>query len=171
MPVLLLAIDTRQALHLLERIQKKLHDTEEVRPGTRVSDDLHLLIGVLESPVFQGILTIQDSLKELKRQLHKHPSILPIDFDINKSGELILNIPTSNPTPPHVPDPYDSGYEVGSSHGYEYDDAKGRSKPMQDQDKLGRTSIGGGQESTEVTCSFCVLRMSEKEREKNGAVE
>lgn len=126
---------------LLERIQRKLHKTEEVRPSTRVNDDLSLLINVLESPVFRGILTIQESLKELKRQLHKHPSILPIDFDINNCGELILNVPTASPAPsPHIPDPYDSGYEVGSGHGYNYEEAKTRSilKGGQEQELLVR---------------------------------
>jgi hypothetical protein len=35
----------------------------------QVNDDLNTLISVLESPVFQSILNIQDSLKELKRQV------------------------------------------------------------------------------------------------------
>jgi hypothetical protein len=32
-------------------------------------------------------------LKELKRQVQLHPSILPADFDITPSGELVLNLP------------------------------------------------------------------------------
>ena len=82
-----------------------------------MNDDLNTLISVLESPVFQSILNIQDSLKELKKQVsqapsssrmvttspllhplpppqvHLHPSILPEDFDITPGGQLILNLP------------------------------------------------------------------------------
>ena len=36
---------------------------------SKVNDDLNTLISVLESPVFQSILNIQDSLKELKKQV------------------------------------------------------------------------------------------------------
>lgn len=36
---------------------------------------------------------MQDSLSELNVQLHQHPSILPVDFDINTAGELVLNLP------------------------------------------------------------------------------
>ncbi|CAB4065132.1 MPDZ [Lepeophtheirus salmonis] len=47
---------------------------------------------------FTSILNIQDSLRELKRQVHLHPSILPADFDITPSGELVLNLPQASPT-------------------------------------------------------------------------
>ena len=42
---------------------------------------------------------MQDSLRELKRQVQLHPSILPADFDITPAGELVLNVPTSNASP------------------------------------------------------------------------
>ena len=32
-------------------------------------------------------------MRELKRQVQLHPSILPADFDITPSGELVLNLP------------------------------------------------------------------------------
>ena len=39
----------------------------------------------------------QDSLRELKRQVQLHPSILPADFDITPAGELVLNVPNQSP--------------------------------------------------------------------------
>ncbi|UYV65097.1 hypothetical protein LAZ67_3003128 [Cordylochernes scorpioides] len=107
--------ETRQALQLLEKIQRQLlHETEGSHLNPTVREDLHLLISVLNSPVFTTILNIQamiimDSLQELKRQLHQHPSILPVDFDISPTtGELVLNVPleptalvpTPSPPPP-----------------------------------------------------------------------
>jgi len=101
--------DTRQVLTLLERIQQRLRASDSVQP---VNEDLHKLISLLESPVFRNILTIQDSLQELRRQIHQHPSILPVDFDISNTGELILNLPPA-------PDVYDQSYD--SEQNYEFD--------------------------------------------------
>ncbi|XP_023241577.1 multiple PDZ domain protein-like [Centruroides sculpturatus] len=87
--------DTQQALQLLERIQQQLRESNGTSANPTVEDDVNTLISVLDSPVFNTILTIQDSLHELKNQLHKHPSILPVDFDITPAtGELLLNVPT-----------------------------------------------------------------------------
>ena len=65
--------------------------------NSQVNADLTTLITVLESPVFTSILNIQDSLRELKRQVQLHPSILPADFDITPAGELVLNVPNQSP--------------------------------------------------------------------------
>ena len=50
-----------QAGHLVMRHVPYVNDRREPKYGT--------LISVLESPVFQSILNIQDSLKELKKQV------------------------------------------------------------------------------------------------------
>ncbi|XP_067137358.1 multiple PDZ domain protein-like [Centruroides vittatus] len=90
-----ISVDTQQALQLLERIQQQLRESNGTSANPTVEDDVNTLISVLDSPVFNTILTIQDSLHELKNQLHKHPSILPVDFDITPAtGELLLNVPT-----------------------------------------------------------------------------
>ena len=52
---------------LLLRIS--VHHVSCVKLLSKVNDDLNTLISVLESPVFQSILNIQDSLKELKKQV------------------------------------------------------------------------------------------------------
>ena len=85
--------ETRAALELLKDVQQKVRTTENLRSNQQINSDLTTLISVLESPVFQSILNIQDSLRELKRQVQLHPSILPSDFDITPSGELVLNLP------------------------------------------------------------------------------
>lgn len=57
--------------------------------------DIEMIINVLQCPVFGSIVTVKESLDKLKSELIKHPSILPLDFDIvSETGQLILNIPT-----------------------------------------------------------------------------
>ena len=51
--------------------QLKVRETDDLRGNSQVNADLQTLISVLESPVFQSILSIQDSLKELKKQVRK----------------------------------------------------------------------------------------------------
>jgi len=104
--------DSRAALAMLKELQNSVRDTEDLRNNAQVNDDLNTLISVLESPVFQSILNIQDSLRELKKQVHLHPSILPEDFDITPAGELILNLPPTD----EEDSPYQNGYENNDSH-------------------------------------------------------
>lgn len=85
--------ETRAALELLKDVQTQVRQTDNLRHNHQVNADLNTLISVLESPVFQSILNIQDSLRELKRQVQLHPSILPADFEITPAGELVLNLP------------------------------------------------------------------------------
>ncbi|XP_045481245.1 patj homolog [Harmonia axyridis] len=85
--------DISSALQLLEDIKHKVDDLGDAKLQVNTYQDLNLLISVLENPVFRSIVTVQDSLSELNQQLGQHPSILPVDFDIPPSGELILNVP------------------------------------------------------------------------------
>ena len=63
--------DSKAALALLKDLQANVRNTEDLRSNPQVHDDLNTLISVLESPVFQSILNIQDSLRELKKQVSK----------------------------------------------------------------------------------------------------
>ena len=63
--------DSKAALALLKDLQANVRNTEDLRSNPQVNDDLNTLISVLESPVFQSILNIQDSLRELKKQVRK----------------------------------------------------------------------------------------------------
>lgn len=48
----------------------------------KLSNDVQLILNVLQCPVFGSIINIKESLDHLKNELSKHPSILPLDFDI-----------------------------------------------------------------------------------------
>lgn len=85
--------DISSALQLLENIKQIVDDGDDPKLQTNITQDLSLLISVLENPIFRSIVTVQDSLSELNQQLGQHPSILPVDFDITVGGELVLNVP------------------------------------------------------------------------------
>ncbi|QQP49021.1 Multiple PDZ domain proteinlike, partial [Caligus rogercresseyi] len=59
--------ETRAALELLKEVESKVGSVLG-SSNAQVKADLHTLISVLDSPVFNSILNIQDSLRELKRQ-------------------------------------------------------------------------------------------------------
>lgn len=54
------------------------------------SDDLNMLINLLESPILKSIATLHDSVGMLATQVAHHPSILPGDFDITPAGKSLL---------------------------------------------------------------------------------
>ncbi|XP_034934765.1 patj homolog isoform X2 [Chelonus insularis] len=89
-----LAADISTALHLLVHIHNRVKDNDKLEFHLHTSDDVSLLISLLEEPLFRSIVVIQDSLIDLNTQLIQHPSILPGDFDINLIGQLELSIPT-----------------------------------------------------------------------------
>ena len=63
-----------------------------------------------------SVVSLQDSLSELNQQLLRHPSILPVDFDITPCGDLVLNVP------PPV-ERYDPGFERDYQN-HEFDDQR-----------------------------------------------
>lgn len=61
----------------------------------------------------------QDSIQELKRQIHNHPSILPVDFDISPTtGELLLNLP-AEPIPLQNSDSYEPSSDPEQNYDYD----------------------------------------------------
>ncbi|XP_069682015.1 multiple PDZ domain protein-like isoform X7 [Periplaneta americana] len=108
--------DISTALQLLEHIQHTINISDDAKLQAQTSDDLNLLISVLENPILRGIVSVQDSLSELNQQLQQHPSILPVDFDITPCGDLVLNVP------PPV-DLYDPSYERDYQN-HEFDDQR-----------------------------------------------
>jgi len=50
--------DISTALQLLEHIQHTI-DSEDAKPQAQTSDDLNLLISVLENPILRGIVSVQ----------------------------------------------------------------------------------------------------------------
>ena len=139
--------DSRAALVLLKEVQQSVRDTDDLNSNVQVNDDLNTLISVLESPVFQSILNIQDSLRELKRQVNLHPSILPEDFDITSSGELILNLPSED-------EPYQNGFTEESTPEYELKQESTLVSPLEEgsQDKVdNNTDLDNNSHSTTST--------------------
>uniref|UniRef100_A0A182P464 Multiple PDZ domain protein n=1 Tax=Anopheles epiroticus TaxID=199890 RepID=A0A182P464_9DIPT len=88
-----LSSDVSNALKHIEIIKQTVEEMEPNKLQLNVSDDLKLVLDLLQDPVFRNIVQIQDSLSELNHQITQHPSILPGDFDIANSGELVLSVP------------------------------------------------------------------------------
>ena len=84
--------DSKAALALLKDLQANVRNTEDLRSNPQVNDDLNTLISVLESPVFQSILNIQDSLRELKKQVSNPDLYCVLMF------YFCLNFPGSPPS-------------------------------------------------------------------------
>nr|XP_019528769.2 patj homolog [Aedes albopictus] len=88
-----LSQDVSSALQQLEIIKQTVEEMDPNKLQLNVMDDLKMVLDLLQDPVFRNIVQIQDSLAELNNQITQHPSILPGDFDIANSGELVLNVP------------------------------------------------------------------------------
>ncbi|XP_055528769.1 patj homolog [Wyeomyia smithii] len=91
-----LSQDVSSALQQIEFIKQTVEEMDSNKLQLNVMDDLKLVIDLLQDPVFRNIVQIQDSLAELNHQITQHPSILPGDFDIANSGELVLNVPPAS---------------------------------------------------------------------------
>ena len=79
--------DSQGALEVLERIQLKLRSAND----TTAESDLNSLIFLLDSPLLTQLLSIEDSLQQLK-QVHAVHQLGPDDFDFSAtSGELIIH--------------------------------------------------------------------------------
>ena len=53
-------------------------------------NDVQIVLNVLQCPVFKNIVTVQNSLKELKKACLKHPSLGNANFSITPDGKLEL---------------------------------------------------------------------------------
>lgn len=106
-------IDISTALHLLEHIHDRVNGCDDPKLQLHSSEDLELLVSLLEDPVLRTVAVIQDSLTDLNSQLSQHPSILPGDFDINLIGQLELSVP-STPIQPLEADLYQDLYQDNS---------------------------------------------------------
>lgn len=71
--------------------QRVTNNDEGNGVAPQVQTDLNLLTNLLQSPVLRNILKLEDSLEELNQHLIHHPSLLPSDFDIDKTGNLVIN--------------------------------------------------------------------------------
>ncbi|XP_052658410.1 inaD-like protein isoform X3 [Harpia harpyja] len=99
------AADKQQVLQILDRLQAKLCEKRD----SQHNENLTVLRNTLRSPLFNQILTLQQSIKQLKEQLNYMPSDRSVDFDFTKRGLLVfadksvaagsVNTPCSLPEP------------------------------------------------------------------------
>ncbi|XP_044530709.1 inaD-like protein [Gracilinanus agilis] len=80
------AANKLQILQVLDRLQMKLQD----RGDTSQNEKLALFCETLKSPLFNQILTIQQSIRQLKGQLSHIPSDCPANFDFSRKGLLVF---------------------------------------------------------------------------------
>ncbi|XP_016155622.1 PREDICTED: inaD-like protein [Ficedula albicollis] len=80
------AADKQQVLQILDRLQAKLQE----RRDSQHQENLAVLRNTLRSPLFNQILTLQQSIKQLKEQLNYMPPDRSVDFDFTKRGLLVF---------------------------------------------------------------------------------
>ncbi|NXI42237.1 INADL protein, partial [Galbula dea] len=80
------AADKQQVLEILDRLQAKLHEKRD----SQHNENLSVLQNTLRSPLFNQILTLQQSIKQLKEQLNYMPPDHSVDFDFTKRGLLVF---------------------------------------------------------------------------------
>ncbi|KAK2835076.1 hypothetical protein Q5P01_015560 [Channa striata] len=91
------SVERQQVLGALERLQTKLVQREEWTH----SDTLGNLKETLQSPLFNHILTLQHSIKQLRNQLNSLPPDACSEFTFSRKGQLIMSAvsPASSATP------------------------------------------------------------------------
>ncbi|XP_074523716.1 inaD-like protein isoform X2 [Halichoeres trimaculatus] len=92
------AAERQQVLGALERLQAKLVQREEWTH----SETMGNLRETLQSPLFNHILTLQHSIKQLRHQLSSMPPDACSDISFSKKGQLIMsavNSPSSSAPP------------------------------------------------------------------------
>ncbi|XP_014404740.1 PREDICTED: inaD-like protein isoform X3 [Myotis brandtii] len=80
------ATDKLQVLQILDRLKVKLQE----KGDTSQIEKLSMFYGTLESPLFNQILTLQQSIKQLKGQLSHLPSDCSANFDFSRKGLLVF---------------------------------------------------------------------------------
>ncbi|XP_050756940.1 inaD-like protein [Gymnogyps californianus] len=80
------AADKQQVLQILDRLQAKLREKRD----SQHNENLTVLRNTLKSPLFNQILTLQQSIKQLKEQLNYMPPDRSVDFDFTKRGLLVF---------------------------------------------------------------------------------
>ena len=78
--------DTSRAAEILDGFQKKLQSQGD----TDNDEELERIKQMLESPLFRQLLVIQQSVKELNKQLQHVPPGTVKDFEFSPTGELVF---------------------------------------------------------------------------------
>lgn len=80
------ATDKLQVLQVLDRLKVKLQE----KGDTSQNEKLSMFYETLKSPLFNQILTLQQSIKQLKGQLSHLPSDCSANFDFSRKGLLVF---------------------------------------------------------------------------------
>lgn len=88
-----LGVNLSNALQQLESVKAAVDQSDDPKLKASTSDDLNMLINLLDSPILRSIATLHDSVGMLATQVAHHPSILPGDFDITPAGKCLYIIP------------------------------------------------------------------------------
>ncbi|XP_062047429.1 inaD-like protein isoform X3 [Lepus europaeus] len=80
------ATDKLQVLQVLDRLKMKLQE----KGDTSQNEKLSMFCETLRSPLFNQILTLQQSIKQLKGQLSHLPSDCSANFDFSRKGLLVF---------------------------------------------------------------------------------
>ncbi|XP_029424956.1 inaD-like protein [Nannospalax galili] len=79
-------MDKLQVLQVLDRLRMKLQEKGDCSQNERLS----VFYEMLRSPLFNQILTLQQSIKQLKGQLSHIPSDCPANFEFSRKGLLVF---------------------------------------------------------------------------------
>ena len=79
-------VDTSRAAEILDGFQKKLQSQGD----SDNDEELERIKQMLESPLFRQLLVIQQSVKELNKQLQHVPPGTVKDFEFSPTGELVF---------------------------------------------------------------------------------
>ncbi|XP_037682987.1 inaD-like protein isoform X2 [Choloepus didactylus] len=80
------AADKLQVLQVLDRLKMKLQEKGDTSQNERLS----MFYETLKSPLFNQILTLQQSIKQLKGQLSHMPLDCSANFDFSRKGLLVF---------------------------------------------------------------------------------
>lgn len=89
-----ISTDICNALMQIESVKKGIEESDDPKLQMSTQENLQTILEILNDPVFKIIIQCQDSLAELNSQIVQHPSIVPNDFDIDLSGNLVFNGPS-----------------------------------------------------------------------------
>ncbi|XP_078263397.1 inaD-like protein isoform X3 [Rhinoraja longicauda] len=87
MPENPLTVDKQQVLQALARLQTRLRE----RGDSSQNEKLGIFRDTIESPLFNQIITLQHSIKQLKEQLNCMPTNASPNFDFSQTGLLVFD--------------------------------------------------------------------------------
>ncbi|XP_059503902.1 inaD-like protein isoform X2 [Stegostoma tigrinum] len=87
MPEKPVTVDKQQILQAVTRLQSQLRE----KGDSSQNEKLNILRDTITSPLFNQILTLQQSIKQLKEQLNRMSTNASPNFDFSQAGLLVFN--------------------------------------------------------------------------------